>query len=127
MTGTQREDDFAMEFDLGNKRTQVVYVRPTGATETQTIVTFFSPALVVSRGILRRGISRDQAIDLLARNEALMFARFGIWKKDDEVMVVCSVDALLESLDPRSSNNWRWRVAHAADEYERENGGSDDF
>lgn len=127
LTGEQREDDFAMLFEMDGDRSQAVYVKPTGTFDSSTIVTFFSPAHVVAKGMFKKGLSRDAAVDLLARNEDLMFARFGLWSSDDEDMVVCSVDALLESLDPEEFSQYAHRVALAADEYEASQGGGDKF
>lgn len=125
----QIDDDgrhFQMGFNLSGGRSQLVFIRPTGKTPPgQTIVTFFSPCLTVKKGLFS-GFSKERALDLLRRNENLMFARFGIWETDDESMVVASVDHILDTLDPEEFEASAWYVATAADGYE-ETEGKDDF
>lgn len=128
LVGEQRDEDFAMLFDLGDDRSQAVYVKPTGTFEDSTIVTFFSPAHIVAKGgMFKKGLSREAAIELLTANENMMFARFGLWTSDEEDTIVCSVDALLESMDPEEFSQFAHRVAHAADDYEAAHGGADQF
>ena len=128
LVGEQRDEDFAMLFDLGDGRSQAVYVKPTGTFESSTIVTFFSPAHTVQKkGMFNKGLSREAAIHLVTLNENMMFARFGLWSSDEEDTIICSVDALLESLDPEEFDQFAHRVAHAADDYEAAHGGGDQF
>lgn len=117
---------FAMGFNLPGERTQSVYIRHSGQTGTEKqIVTFFSPCLVVKKGLLS-GLSKDMALDLLRRNENVLFARFGIWEGAKQSMVVASVDHILDTLDPEEFEASAWYVAYAADAYEQEHG-KDEF
>jgi hypothetical protein len=86
------------------------------------VVTFFSPAAVVKSGLFK-GISKEQAIDLLVKNEQILFARYGVWPQDGQHMIVASVDHILDSLDPEEFEAHVWHVAFAADAYEKEQGG----
>ena len=109
-------------FDLEDGRSQVVHVRVSGQSMTQAIVvTFLSACLAVKTGFLK-GLSKDQALELLKRNEKLMFARYGIWDVDGHDVIVASVDHLLDTLDPQEFHSHMWHVAMAADAYEREHG-----
>jgi hypothetical protein len=112
---------YVMGFDLGEGRSQGVYVRDTSKDGDTPIITVFSPCLVVKKGLFS-GISKEMAIDLLRRNEDVHFARFGIWDSDKEHMVVASIDHLLETLDPEEFEASVYHVAMAADLYEREHG-----
>lgn len=116
---------FRMLFTTGENRDQMVFVRHSGRTPGgQTIVTFYSPCLTVKKSLFG-GFSKDQAIGLLKRNETLMFARFGLMEREDEMIVVASVDHILETLDPEEMEATAWYLATAADAYEKEHGGDD--
>jgi hypothetical protein len=107
---------------LPEGRTQLVYVRVTGEIEDSPVVTFLSPCRIIKKGLLR-GLTRDQAIDLLKRNEQILFARFAIQTMKGEDIVVASTDHLLKTLDPEELRSAVLCVAKAADDYEKEFGG----
>jgi hypothetical protein len=111
---------FQMLFVLPGERNQGVFVRDRSAKGRQ-VVTFFSPCLVVKKGLVS-GFSKEMAVDLLKANERLHFARYGIWELDKEFTVVASVDCLLETLDPDECHNAAWSVAFAADQFEHRQG-----
>lgn len=116
---------FRMGFRRDQGRTQQVFVRPTGYTpDGKVVVTFFSPARRVAKSMFK-GLGRDQAMDLLRLNENMFFARFGIWDAKTEIMIVASVDAILESLDADELKAYANYVSHAADEYEAKHGGDE--
>ncbi len=121
------EDEVRLEmgFGLPDNRSQIVYARPSARKEESVVVTLFAPCLIVKKGLMS-GISKNQALDLLKRNENTLFARYGIWSTDKADMIVASVDHLLDSLDPEEFMNSAFHVAVAADEYEKEHG-KDDF
>ena len=110
-------------FCLPNGRTQQVYIRYGGATgEGKDVVTFFSPCLVVKNGFMS-GISKSMALELLARNEQILFARFGIWRSGDADLIVASADQLLDTMDPEEFASLASFVAVNADSFEQANGG----
>lgn len=116
---------FRMGFSRSQGRTQQVFVRCTGHTpDGKVIVTFFSPARRVTKGLFK-GLGREQAMALLRLNENLYFARFGIWESTTEVMIVASMDAILESLDAAEIMAYAQYLSHAADEYEAKHGGDE--
>jgi hypothetical protein len=117
---------YGMRFDLDAGRSQVVYVRNSSRDADHKVITMFSPCLVVKKGFFN-GFSKERALDLLRKNEMVLFARYGIWERESETMVVASVDHLLETLDPPEYRASAYHVAMAADLYERENGGKDNF
>ena len=110
-----------MCFGLPNDRSQVVYVRPTAKKQDSVVVTIFSPCLKVKKGLMS-GISKQQALDLLKRNEDTLFARYGVWSAREADMIVASVDHLLDTLDPEEFMASAFHVAIAADIYEKEHG-----
>ncbi|HZN93973.1 MAG TPA: hypothetical protein VFB81_14775 [Myxococcales bacterium] len=115
-----------MGFGLDQGRSQVVCVKYMGKSpEDHDVITFFSPARVISKGFLK-GMSRESAIELLRLNCNMMFARFGILESEKEVMIVASVDHLLDTLDPAELKHTALSVAIAADRYERKFG-KDEF
>ncbi len=116
-------DHFGMGFETNNGRSQQVFVRPTGhAPDGKAIVTLFSPARVVSKGLFK-GLGREDAIELLKLNEGTFFARFGLWESQTEAMIVASVDAILDTLDAEEIRAYAYYTAHAADLYESKHGG----
>lgn len=115
------------EFELSGGRSQVCYARPSGMTADKFVITVFSPCLRIKKGFLA-GISKELALELLRRNENLLFARFGIVSEDDADVVVVSADYLLDALDPDEFEHAIWHVAMAADAAERELGkGKDEY
>jgi hypothetical protein len=116
-------DRFGMGFETNNNRSQQVFVRPTGHTpEGNVIVTLFLPAHTVAKGLFK-GLGRDAAIELLKLNENTFFARFGLWKSQTEMMIVGSIDAILDTLDAEEIRAYAYSTAHAADAYESKHGG----
>ena len=109
---------------LDEERKQGVYIRDTTSNPERRIVTVFSPCLIVKKGLFR-GLSKEMALDLLRANENLHFARYGIFEGSDEIMVVASVDHLLDTLDPPEFEASVFSVALAADHYERRFGKDD--
>lgn len=116
---------FRMGFGAGQGRSQQIFVRPTGYTpDGKVIVTLFSPARRVMKGMFK-GLGREQAMELLRLNENTFFARFGIWESKTEVMIVASVDAILDSLDADEIKAYSHYVCSAADQYEAKHGGDE--
>jgi hypothetical protein len=114
--------EYHMQFGLEHGRSQMVFVRDNPSEgPRKTVVTIFSPARILKKGLFS-GISKDQAVELLRLNEKLLFARFGIWEAKDAIMVVASIDHLLDTLDPDEFKASTLCVAMAADEYERKYG-----
>lgn len=116
-------DCFRMSFETDNGRSQQVFVRPTGhAPDGKVIVTLFSPARAVSKGLFK-GLGKEAALELLKLNENTFFARFGVWESKTEVMIVASVDAILDALDAEEIRAYSYYTANAADAYEARHGG----
>ena len=119
-------EQFVSGFELPEGRSQMVYVRPSAQdVEDSVVITIFSPCHVFKKGLFK-GISKDQAIELLMMNEQITFARYGMWESYDEHMIVASVDCILDTLDPPELRAAMWHVAIAADAYERKYG-ADNF
>lgn len=119
------DGDFAAGFNLKDGRSQMVFARPI-RTPGGPGVCIFSHAAVYKKGMFG-GISKEVAIELLKRNEDLSFARYGIREYDEKYLVVASLDALVETLDPGELENSVWAVAYAADRWEEKSGQGDQF
>ena len=118
--------EYHMQFGLDHGRTQMVYVRDSSNPDNKkTVVTIFSPGRILKKGLFS-GISKDQAVELLRLNEKIVFARFGIWETKAAIMVVASIDHLLDTLDPDELKASAICVAMAADDYEKKYG-KDEF
>jgi len=118
------EEEFRVIIGIGlsGDRSQLVYIRITGEAEDSPIITIFSPCRIAKKKFWGGGITREQAIDLLKRNEQVMFARFGIHSGDGQDLVVASSDHLLKQLDPEELRSAVLFTAKAADDYEKEFG-----
>ena len=111
---------FQMLLGMPGDRSQIVLVRDSSVKDRE-VVTFFSPCLVVKKGLVS-GFSKEMAIDLLKTNEKLHFARYGLWELNKEFTVVASFDCLLGTLDPDECHKAAWSVAFAADRFEHQQG-----
>jgi len=122
------DGDFGMGFELERGRTQMAFARYMGQAGGRDVVMFFSQAKCIKTGWLK-GLSRAAALELLRLNSKVYFARFGIWEAParGELMIVASLDHLLDTLDPEELRAAVWSVAQAADNYEREHGGGDAY
>ena len=122
------EDDgerFVAGYGFDDGRSQMVYCRAI-RTPSGPGVCVYSPAAKYKKGMFG-GIGKDAAVELLKRNENLIFARYGIREMDDVFLVVASVDVLIESLDPDELRSAMGSVAAAADSWEEKAGKGDDF
>ena len=121
---------FLMGFEVGDGRSQRVFVRPTGSTpDGKTVVTISSPAHLQSKGWFS-SFSREDAINLLRLNENTFFARYGIQDAGSvskEMMIVASSDVILETLDAEELRAHAHFVSHAADAYEKKMSKADNF
>lgn len=121
---------FLMGFEVGDGRSQRVFVRPTGSTpDGKTVVTISSPAHLQSKGWFS-SFSREDAINLLRLNENTFFARYGIHDAgpiSKEMMIVASSDVILETLDAEELRAHAHFVSHAADAYEKKTSKADNF
>ena len=121
---------FLMGFEVGDGRSQRVFVRPTGSTpDGKTVVTISSPAHLQSKGWFS-SFSREDAINLLRLNEKTFFARYGIQDAgpiSKEMMIVASSDVILETLDAEELRAHAHFVSHAADAYEKKTSKADNF
>lgn len=109
---------FSAMFTLENDRTQKVLVRQTlQAPDGSPVISIMSACAKLDQGWLK-GMSKDDALNLLRANEKFPFARFGITKFGGEEMVIASMDLLLDSLDAAEFGTYIWAVARAADAWE---------
>lgn len=124
--GVYDEDgEWAANFSLKDDRTQVVYVQPIKTPEGPGVCVF-SPAADYKKGFFG-GISGKAAIELLRRNENLVLTRYGLRRYKNAEVVVASTDLLLSSLDPEELRCAMWLTAVAADAWELETTGGDEY
>lgn len=115
---------FISGFNFDDGRSQMVLARAIRTPKGPGICVF-SAAARYKKGFFGK-LSREDAIELLRRNDKLCFARYGIRETDTEMMVVASVDLILETMDPEEFAAALSSVALAADVWE-ERTGKDDF
>lgn len=121
-TFVEERVEYVMHFGLDHDRHQMVYVRDVSKEGAdKAVVTIFSPCRVLKKGLFN-GLSKDQAIELLTLNSRMFFARFGILETKTEILVIASIDHLLDTLDPDEFKASTLCVATAADDYERKYG-----
>lgn len=119
------DGDWAGDFNFNDGRSQMVYATPINTPEGPGVCVY-SPATDHKRGMFGT-ISGKAAIELLQRNENLAFARYGIRRYKQADVVVASVDFLLETLDPKELRCGVWLTAAAADRWEKETTGKDQY
>lgn len=114
---------FGASIATAEKRRHVVYVRPSGEVGAgKLFITFFAIARTYPKTKLVSAISNKDLLGLLAKNEQMPFARYGIQERKDDYLLVASVDHLLETLDGEEFLAAASFVAMAADKCEAEKG-----
>lgn len=117
------EGIFVTNFSLEGGRDHRVIVRPTGhVAGGRVVITFQSAAYEHPKKKFLAAISQKELIEILQRNEGLMFARYGLVERTDDYLVVASADYLLDTLDGPEFMLAANAVAKAADEYEATKG-----
>jgi hypothetical protein len=117
---------FVAAFELDQGRSQMVYVKPLAeAIKGQDAVCIYSPCRKIDKGLFK-GLGKDESHELLKLNSQLIVARYGVLEFPEGFLVMASVDALLDSLDPGELEAFVWYIAIAADQYERKFG-KDEF
>lgn len=114
---------FVTGFSFDGGRNHQVIVRPTGrVVGGRVVLSFQSAAYEYPKKMFLASISQKELIELLQKNEATMFARYGLVERKDNYLVVASVDCLLDTLDGPEFMLAANAVAKAADEYEATKG-----
>ena len=109
-------------YDMGNGRTQTVYVHACGKTpEDQDLICFLSPCQAVRKGLLK-GMGKDQAIDLLRRNGQLVVGSFAIENIDGTEILVVRSTQIVDTMEVEEFRFHANFVAIIADRYEQEHG-----
>ena len=111
----EKANRFEARYTFEAGRDHWVFVRP----KANGVVSIFAACLKVKKGFLK-GIKKEQALDLLQRNERMPFARYGVAPLDGEDLIVASVDHRMDTLDPAELATHMAAVARAADAYEKE-------
>jgi hypothetical protein len=110
---------FVTGFSFDGGRDHRVFVRPTGRADGgRVVVTFESAAYEYPKKKFLTAISQKDLIDLLRKNEGLMFARYALAERKDAYLVIASADCLLDTLDGPEFMLAANAVAMAADAYE---------
>lgn len=119
-------DMLVAPFDMGEGRTQAVYIRHAGSTPAdQDVVAFLSPCLELKKGFMK-GMGKSQALDILRRNSALLFGQFGLYDFGNVEVLMSSSCQILETMEVEEFEAHLNCVAMVADSYEIEIG-QDDF
>ena len=116
------DEMIVISYDMGNGRTQTVYVHSCGKTpEEQDLVCFMSPCQAVKKGLLK-GMGKDQAIDLLRRNGQLVVGSFAIDNIDGTEILVVRSTQIVDTMEVEEFRFHANFVAIIADRYEQEHG-----
>jgi hypothetical protein len=109
-------------FDMGQGRSQTVYIRHAGRIPTgQDVICFMSPCLNVKRGLFS-GLSRRKAVDLLRRNSIMLFGFYALVPMQEcDVLMVCS-SQIVDTMEIEELSTHVRACAMFADGYEREHG-----
>jgi len=114
---------FFTNFAFDGERNHRVIVRPTGRVAGgRVVISFQAAAHEYPKKKFLAAISQKELIELLQKNEGLMFARYGLVERKDDFLVVASADCLLDTLDGPEFMLAANAVALAADEYEAAKG-----
>ena len=109
-------------YDMGNGRTQTVYVHTCGKTpEDQDLICFMSPCQAVKKGLLK-GMGKDQAVDLLHRNGQLVVGSFAIADFGGTDILVVRSTQIVDTMEVEEFRFHANFVAILADRYEQEHG-----
>lgn len=118
----QAPETLVCPFDMGNGRSQSVYIMPVGKTPTgEDIACFMSPCAALKKGLLG-SMSKNQAIDLLKRNANLVTGSFAIEKVGDKEILVVRSTQIVQTMEIEEFKFHVNIVSIIADEYEREHG-----
>jgi len=109
-------------FDMGQGRSQTVYITPVGQTPAgEDLVCFMSPCQTVKKGLLG-SMPKNQAVDLLRRNSQLITGSFAIQQFGDTDILVVRSTQIVDTMEIEEFKFHANFVAIIADEYEREHG-----
>jgi hypothetical protein len=115
-------DMIVIPYNMGNGRTQTVYVHFCGKTpEDQDLICFMSPCQAVKKGLLK-GLNRDQAIDLLRRNGQLVVGSFAVQDFGGTDILVVRSTQIVDTMEVEEFRFHANFVAIIADRYEQEKG-----
>lgn len=118
----QMPDMIVCPFDMGNGRSQVVYLHPCGQSfEGQDVICFMSPCMSVKKGLLK-GLSKKVASNLLQRNSCLKTGAFAIVNFDNIDLLVVRSTQIVDTMEVEEFRMHVNACAVIADEYEREHG-----
>lgn len=114
---------FVTSFSFEGGRDHKVIVRPTGRVNGgRVVISFQAAAHEYPKKMFLSAFSQKDLIELLRKNEALMFARYGLVERNDDYLVVASADCLLDTLDGAEFMLTAHAVSKAADDYEATKG-----
>ncbi|MFG0330618.1 MAG: hypothetical protein ACF8PN_12060 [Phycisphaerales bacterium] len=115
-------DALVCPFDMGNGRSQSVYLTHCGATpDGHDVVSFMSPCMAIEKGLMK-GVSKTMALDLLRRNSNLLFAHFAIEQMPGGEILVVTSNQIVDTMEVEEFRNHILCVASIADAFEREIG-----
>lgn len=115
-------DMFVTGFQLPDQRSQMVYVKAMPeAIAGKDAVCIYSPCRLVKTGFMR-GITKDQALELLKLNDQIIIARYGVQEAEGKMLVTASVDRAIDALGHDELQEHFMYVALAADSYEKKFG-----
>lgn len=125
--GQRRDDLLGFMFALGGGRDQLVYVGEFGEThDGMSVICFFSPCEKVGGGFFG-GLSKAKAMQLLRASANLQFGHFCVMQLGKDEMVCARATQILETMEVQEFLAHISTVAMAADAWEKNAVGSDQF
>jgi len=122
-----RDGILRCRLELEGGRNQQVFVRLAGRTSLgHSIVTLFSPCARLGPGVFE-AMSPEELRRLLHRPDGEHFVRFQVWGMNDHDLLVTSWDQVIETMEVEELALQVRLLAEAADAYERQRSGIDEY
>jgi len=113
--------ELAVPMDMGDGRSQVVFIAHIGELGGLDVVEFRAPCQRLKKGFLN-GLGKNDAIDLLRRNARLLVGHFSLYSfENEELLMVCSPQ-IVDTMEVEEFNAHIRACCAIADAYEKEHG-----
>lgn len=121
--GPHPEQDLLVAgFDMGNGRSQMVYIAHVGQTgDGKDVISFMSPCMTVKRGLFG-GLSKRRAVHLLRLNSQMLFGCFALYTFQNEDVLMVSSSQIVDTMEVEEFSSHLQACAQLADAYEQKVG-----
>lgn len=112
-------------FDMGEGRSQQVFIRSVGNWAGHDVIEFQAPCRRLRKGFMQ-GLGKNEALDLLRRNAKMLFGHFSLYTFDDEELLFVCSPQIVDTMEVEEFTAHVRACCLTADAYEKECG-SDEF